>query len=130
MIENLPLYFRRLVRWAFLPAVALVTWGELKPHLDVAAPYDKVLHFTAYFGLTGMATVALGRFRPALWAAIALAVFGGILEIVQGYVGRDSDWGDELVNTIGVCAGLAAGLLTLRAMAWLSGHGTTKGRGP
>lgn len=121
MTQNLPLRLRRLVRWAFVPAIALVVWGELKPHLNVHPPWDKALHFIAYFGLAGMATVALGRLRPAICAAVALAMFGGILEIVQGYVGRDTEWGDEVSNIIGVCLGLAAGLLILRAMARLSG---------
>jgi VanZ family protein len=38
----------------------------------------------------------------------ALAAFGGILEIVQGFVGRDAEWGDELANVLGVCAGATA----------------------
>jgi hypothetical protein len=40
-------------------------------------------------------------------------VFGGILEIVQSLVGRDAEWGDELANIVGVCAGCAAAWLTL-----------------
>jgi VanZ family protein len=127
MPENLSLLLRRLVRWAFLPAVVLVVWGELKPHLNVHPPWDKALHFIAYSGLAGMATLALGRTRAAIWAAVALAAFGGILEIVQGYVGRDSEWDDEFANVVGVCVGLAAGLLILRAMARLSGGGSTPG---
>jgi len=114
MLAKLPLYYRRLARWLFLPALALVIWGELKPSTHGREViWDKLLHFTAYFGLAGIATVALGRNRRSLLAALALASFGGILEIVQSFVGRDAEWGDELANGIGVCAGCAAAWLTL-----------------
>lgn len=107
----------------------MVVWGELKPSTQGPEGWDKVLHFTAYFGLAGIATVALGARKPALWAAFALAVFGGILEIVQGYVGRDAEWGDELANIVGVCAGLAAGLLTLALLRRMAAAGATRGGG-
>jgi len=112
----------------FWPAIAVVIWGELKPSTQGPEGWDKVLHFTAYFGLAGIATLALGRTRAAVWAALALAAFGGILEIVQGFVGRDAEWGDELANIVGVCAGFAAGLLTLRVLRRVAA-GSELGRG-
>ncbi len=114
MFQTLPMVLRRSARWLFLPALAVVVWGELKPSSPGPEGWDKVLHFTAYFGLAGIATVALGNRRLAMWAALALAVFGGILEIVQGFVGRDAEWSDEMANVVGVCFGLAAGLAVLR----------------
>jgi VanZ family protein len=118
------LHVRRFVQWMFLPALAVVVWGELKPSTHgPEVIWDKLLHFTAYFGLAGMATVALGRLRPAVWAGVALALFGGLLEIVQAFVGRDAEWGDELANVIGVCAGVASGLLTLHILARLGAAG-------
>jgi len=114
MSAKLPHHYRSLARWVFLPALAIVVWGELKPSTHgPEVIWDKVLHFTAYFGLAGIATVALGRRKASIWAAFALAVFGGILEIVQSLVGRDAEWGDELANIVGVCAGCAAAWLTL-----------------
>jgi VanZ family protein len=127
MLDRFPLLLRRAMRWLFLPALAVVVWGELKPSTQGPEGWDKVLHFTAYFGLAGIATVALGSRRAAMWSALALAVFGGILEIVQGFVGRDAEWGDEFANIVGVCAGLAAGLLA-RKILRRGGQGHT-GRG-
>jgi VanZ family protein len=127
MLDRFPLVLRRAMRWLFLPALAVVVWGELKPSGQGPEGWDKVLHFTAYFGLAGIATVALARRKPALWAAFALAAFGGILEIVQGFVGRDAEWGDEFANIVGVCAGLAAGLLTLRVMRRFTRQGSGNG---
>ena len=112
----------RAAAWLFPLALAVVVWGELKPSAHGPEGWDKVLHFIAYFGLAGLATVALGRLRPALWAGLALAAFGGVLEIVQSFVGRDAEWGDELANVIGVGAGVAAGLIFLRLAGRLVGH--------
>jgi len=47
-------------------------------------------------------------------AAIALILFGGALEILQAFTGRDAEWLDEAANTIGVLTGACAGLLFLR----------------
>lgn len=117
MIHSMPAWFRQFCRWLFVPALAVVIWGELKPSTHGADMiWDKLLHFTAYFGLASIATVALRGRRSAVWAAFALAVFGGILEIAQGFVGRDAEWGDELANIVGVCFGFAAGLLTLQLL--------------
>ena len=113
---------RRAAAWLFPVALAVVVWGELKPSAHGPEGWDKVLHFMAYFGLAGLATVAFGRLRPALWAGLALAVFGGVLEIVQSFVGRDAEWGDELANIVGVGAGLAAGLILLRLVGRLVGR--------
>jgi VanZ family protein len=119
----------RLLRTAsrvlFIPGFALVVWGELRPSIDnpQALPWDKLLHFTAYFGLAAMASLALRGRRSAAVALLALIVFGGFLEIVQGYVGRDADVLDELANTLGALAGYAAGWAVLQLHGKLVGSG-------
>ena len=101
--------------WLFWPALAVVIWGELAPGGGISLHiWDKALHFTAYFGLAGIAFVALWatratRWRKVLWPAIGLMVLGAVLEIVQGYVGRDMSIWDEVANTMGVGAGNLAG---------------------
>jgi VanZ family protein len=130
MIQHLPTWYRRFARWIFLPALAVVVWGELKPSThgpDVI--WDKLLHFTAYFGLAGIATVALGRRKASLWAAFALAVFGGILEIVQSFVGRDAEWGDEIANVLGAGVGLAAAGASVWVVEQLRSHSASRGEG-
>ena len=111
--------FSRLsAMWLFWPAVAVVVWGELfataseTPHV-----WDKLLHFTAYFGLSGLALVALvGRTRRTLLAALGLVLLGGALEVVQGMIGRDMSLYDELANAIGVLAGLGVGWIYLACL--------------
>ncbi len=106
---------RRIDSWLIAPALAIVIFGELTHSLAVAviASYfwDKALHFTAYFGLSLMTTIAVRANRNALWWALGLVLLGGSLEIIQGFTGRDADIFDELANTIGVFAGLGFGWL-------------------
>jgi VanZ family protein len=66
---------------------------------------DKLLHFTAYFGLAAMAAAGLKSRSSALKAVIALILLGGVLEIVQGLVGRDMSVFDELTNAAGAVVG-------------------------
>ena len=94
----------------FYPALLLVIWGELtptEPHfLDLFGPLnDKALHFLAYFGLAAMAGAAFKRRSPVIFAGLGLIVLGGVLEIVQGFTGRDMSFYDELANIAGVITG-------------------------
>jgi VanZ family protein len=108
-------WFRQVDVWLLAPALAVVVWGELKPagELEIHV-WDKALHFTAYFGLSLMATIAVRASRRAVWCALALIALGGALEIIQGMVGRDCDIWDEVANTLGVLAGLAIGWAGVR----------------
>ncbi|MEJ1967822.1 MAG: VanZ family protein [Rhizomicrobium sp.] len=122
--------FRKLDAWLLVPAVLVVVYGELAHSTPISEleglVWDKALHFTAYFGLALMATIAVRADRRALWAAVGLIVLGGGLEIVQGVTGRDADVWDETANTLGVLcgAGLAwAGIAFLRARQLVDGKG-------
>lgn len=111
-----------MVRWShalalylFWPAVVVVVWGEVTkdPMSMEHHVWDKLLHFTAYFGLSGLATVALNAGRRTVWAVLGLIAFGGIMEIMQGMVGRDMSAYDEIANALGVVCGAAGGWLVL-----------------
>jgi VanZ family protein len=103
-----------LALYLFWPAVLLVAWGELTPHPPnlEAVFWDKSLHFIAYFGLVGLATVALEARRTVVWAVLGLVILGGVLEILQGFEGRDPSFYDEVANILGaVCGGCSGWLL-------------------
>jgi VanZ family protein len=109
-------FLHRLATLLFWPAVAVVTWGELTPsppHLEMHV-WDKLLHFTAYFGLAGLAACSLKSRRALVYAVLGLIAFGGLLEIVQGMTGRDADIFDEVANTLGALSGAFVGLAFLR----------------
>ncbi len=113
---------QRLAVILFWPAIAVVMWGELTPSPPSfeSHVWDKLLHFTAYFGLAGLATLALKSRRTLVYAVLALIALGGALEIIQGMTGRDAEWGDELANTLGAVSGAVAGLIFLRLVDWLA----------
>lgn len=117
--ERLLSAIHRLAVILFWPAVAVVVWGELSKNQDATALeglfWDKSLHFTAYFGLSGMVCLALKEPRRVFVAAISLILFAGALEILQGYTGRDADIYDEVANTLGVVTGSLLGY----AVIWL-----------
>ena len=113
-LSHRSLHAARMVDSVLLwPALLLVIWGEL----TVLSPEtrwpinDKLVHFIAYFGLGAMAAAALKRRRPVILAVLGLICLGGALEIVQGWVGRDRSFLDEVANTAGAITG--AGLARL-----------------
>jgi len=92
----------------FYPALLLVIWGELSgrpPPLLLQGSNDKLLHFIAYFGLTAMSAAGFKTRRPVIFACLGVIFLGGVLEIVQGFIGRDMSIYDEIANTLGVIAG-------------------------
>lgn len=121
---------RLIDSWLVAPALLFVIYGELShsQSVDVLASYfwDKTLHFTAYFGLCLMTTIAVRADRRALLWAVGLVALGGALEIIQGFTGRDADIFDELANTLGVISGLGigwAGVAYLKARKLVDGTG-------
>ena len=109
-------FLSRLALWLFWPALVLIVWGQLTPHPPDILPgvSDKVLHFTAYFGLAALAAFALGTERAVLIAVLSLIVLGGALEILQSLTGRDAEWLDEAANSLGAVLGALAALGLLR----------------
>jgi VanZ family protein len=115
-LKTLFRFLRLLAVWLFWPGVALIAWGELTPHPPQAAEliWDKAEHFTAYFGLAAMATLALGLRRALAWALLGVIALGGLLEILQGMLGRDMELGDFIANTIGAVAGLCVAVIFIK----------------
>jgi VanZ family protein len=101
-------WMRRAGKVMFWPALAVVMWGELTPHPPkLAGPWlwDKLDHFTAYFGLALLATLGWGLRRSLVWVFLGVVVLGGSLEIIQSLVGRDGQWGDFFANDLGALLG-------------------------
>jgi VanZ family protein len=117
--ERLTTLARRAAALAFWPVLAVVIWGELTSHGPPIETHiwDKLLHFTAYFGLALIAALAVRANRKLIWIVIALIILGEVLEILQGMLGRDADIKDEIANTLGAVVGALLGwaLVTLHA---------------
>lgn len=67
--------------------------------------WDKAAHFVA-FGLILWSLGVLFRRLPRIVAALCALALGGLVEIVQGLVGRDASWGDLLADGLGIIAAL------------------------
>ena len=108
-------WLRRAGLWLFWPAVAVVVWGQLTPQPPslVENHWDKAQHFTAYFGLSLLATLAWGRRRGLIWILLAIIAMGAVMEVLQGMVGRDADWLDEVANSLGALTGMGLALAYL-----------------
>jgi hypothetical protein len=68
-------------------------------------PWDKADHFSAFFVLTGLATVAFAR-QPLWRIAAAMAAVGAAIELIQGlpWVGRDCDVWDWVAELVAISA--------------------------
>jgi len=104
----------------FLPALAGVIGGELAPpggpSIDI---WDKAQHFTAYAILALLVTLFSRAGRMAIFGVLGLIVLGGALEIIQGFVGRDTELMDEVANTLGSAAGFVLGWALVRLLGAL-----------
>jgi len=109
---------QRLAFVCIFPAGALVVWGELATVGELKGVNDKLQHLVAYFGLAFLTTLAFSG-RRKLQGAVALVVMGAVLEILQGFVGRDPSILDALTGAAGVVAGLVAGYAAAFVLATL-----------
>lgn len=96
--------------WLFL--VVLTHWPNPWPNQGEPKHLDKLVHFTLYGVLAGLAAAALTRrgshanVRPMLGVLLLAVVFGLVDETTQPYTGRDFDWWDWLADGLGAAAGL------------------------
>lgn len=112
-----PAFFLWLARIAFWSALAFTLANAILPTPDTPEffPWDKAFHFTAFYGLTGLAAAAFPR-RNLLVIGICLSALGALIEIVQGtsLIHRDEDFWDWVADTVAiVCV-----LLPLLLVPW------------
>lgn len=92
--------------------VIFVIWITLTPkppnELEIIPHLDKTGHFLAYALLTSWFAAVLSGRRWLTSLTIVFIIMGGVLEILQGFTGRDPSWFDWLIDMGG--AVLGAGL--------------------
>lgn len=95
-----------------LALVALICVGTLSPHpllSQHALGSDKIQHLVGF----GSLVVPAALFRPR-WLKImvpAAVALGGLVELIQPYVGRDRDIHDFYADCLGVALALVAASL-------------------
>ena len=111
---------RRASRILFVALAVLVLALSLIPRpesvLGSLSAYDKLGHFIAYVALGFFAMRAVDRRGPLPFALTiaGCAVLGGVIEIVQPFVGRQMELADFLVDLAGTAIGAAAAALLAR----------------
>jgi VanZ family protein len=104
---------RRVSRIVIVILSLLVLALSLTPRpervLGALSAYDKIGHFMAYVALGFFALRAVDRRGPLpFFLTIAgCTLFGGIIEIIQPFVGRTMELADFLVDLAGSVAGAA-----------------------
>jgi len=95
----------RLVFIVFLAAAAFALAKALLPGDDTTGliPWDKAKHFIVFYVLSILASLALPQSRLHRIGLVILA-FGGAIEILQGFVGRDASWFDLFADACGISA--------------------------
>lgn len=89
--------------------VLFVIWITLTPappsSLQTIPHLDKIGHFIAYALLTAWFTAALPGRKWLTGLTITFIIMGGVLEILQGFTGRDPSGFDWLIDTGGALLG-------------------------
>jgi len=89
-----------------LPASELPALPSFVPHV-VARYADKGVHLGLFAIMTLLIAEAGGGLR-AYWTIALVTAYGGLLEVVQGWIpGRDPSWGDLAADCAGAVLAVA-----------------------
>jgi VanZ family protein len=113
---SLPL--RRFLLAAAL--TALIATGVLTLMPLSAMPggpaFQKVYHVLAFGAIAFAATLAFPR--RVIWIIVLTSLYGGAIEVIQPYLGRNGNLEDWVADTVGAIAGGLAALGVIQAWTW------------
>ena len=90
---------------ALATALATLTPPAAMPRIDGS---DKLYHFLAFAALALPVASLIPRWTPV--AALILAGYGWLIEMLQPYFGRSRDLDDQIANMSGILGGALIGL--------------------
>jgi VanZ family protein len=94
--------------------IALTLSPALVVELSVFDLWDKAQH-TLAFALLVLPNACWNR-RALPVTALAAALLGGVIEVIQPLVGRAASWGDFTADLVGVALGAALGTLLVLSL--------------
>jgi VanZ family protein len=117
------LRYRRLWFVVGLLLAGATTYLSLLPvgYLPAVHLWDKLEHALAYVAMAFWFGCVVVR-RDILWVGLALLAFGGLIELLQGWMGmgRSADLFDLVADGVGILLGLLLVISPLgRVPAWL-----------
>jgi hypothetical protein len=75
---------------------------------------DKVYHVLAFAALAF--PLPLVRPRLTIWVALGVIAYGGAIEVIQPFFGRQAEWADLVADGIGAVVGAVTGYALSRHM--------------
>jgi VanZ family protein len=97
----------RLAGAAVLTTLLVLLLGPAPEAETSGLIWDKAAHFVG-FGLILWSLAVMMRRLPRLWAVVAAIAIGGVVELIQGQVGRDASWWDFVADILGILAAWTA----------------------
>jgi len=94
-----------LLSYATLIAYLSLSSGELQDWGNIAY-LDKMQHVMAYSGFGFLGGFCIANWRQRWIVALSILLFSAVIEVLQGYVGRQTSWHDLIANSIGILTGL------------------------
>lgn len=73
---------------------------------------DKIYHTLAFACLAF--PLPLTRPRWTIWVILSVVAYGGAIELLQPYFGRNAEWGDLWADGFGACLGAGIGAVLSR----------------
>lgn len=93
--------------------IAVLTLMPATAGPPVLLPYqDKLHHFLAFAALAF--PIAMARPQWVWQAGVVMLIFGGLIEVIQPYVGRGRELADLLADGAGIVVGTGLGIATNR----------------
>ncbi|MGV9008015.1 MAG: VanZ family protein [Brevundimonas sp.] len=119
--------FLRLSATAVIAALLSLMLGPVLPIEQTAMVSDKLAHAVAFFLIAVCLDILIWR-RTRLVPCLLALVIGGLVELIQGAIGRDASWGDFLADFIGIALAfvILAGLRPLIDGIGRSGRGEAR----
>lgn len=75
---------------------------------------DKVYHILAFAALAF--PLPLARPQLTIWVVLGVIGYGGAIEVIQPFFGRQAEWADLVADGIGAFMGAVAGYVLSRSM--------------
>ena len=95
--------------------IAYLTLSPSPPQVGVEELLsDKAYHVIAFAALVFPS--ALLYARSLIWMVPAALLFGGAIELIQPYVGREAEVADFLADAVGLSVGIVSGLILRTAL--------------
>lgn len=99
----------KILTFLLAVAIAIATLTPSSSGPAQGLELDKLAHLLAFGLLVGPMAAQYPKRWPVIW--IAALAYGGLIEIVQPYVGRTDEWADLVYDGLGAACGIGLVLI-------------------